>query len=177
MLIPIERATVLSFLILLILAILVGWLWLRTWYFRLQVVGITLNPLHRNPEYFGEQPEQFHPERYLEAESVTVGATTNSEAQNGCPLKRFFPPHRQNNNRQTKAGIYFPLTFGDGARKCLAEHFAMYEMKVALAVLLSHFDFQPAPNFKAELELGKFGLFLTTFPKDGVKTIITPRNC
>ena len=35
MLIPIERATVLSFLILLILAILVGWLWLRTWYFRL----------------------------------------------------------------------------------------------------------------------------------------------
>ena len=33
--IPIARATVLSFLILSILAILMGWLWLRTWYFRL----------------------------------------------------------------------------------------------------------------------------------------------
>ncbi len=33
--IPIDRTTVSSFLILLVLAILVGWLWLRTWYFQL----------------------------------------------------------------------------------------------------------------------------------------------
>lgn len=143
-----------------------------------QVIGITLNPLHRNPKYFGEQAEQFHPERYFENESVaaTIGATSNNEAQGGCPIKRFLPSYPQNNNRQTKAGIHFPLTFGDGARKCLAEHFAMYEMKVALATMIFHFDFKPVPNFKAELELGKFGLFLTTFPRNGVKVMIDSRT-
>lgn len=141
-----------------------------------QVVGITLNPLHRNPEYFGEQPEKFHPERYLESESVTIGTTANTEVQSGCPIKRFLPSHRQNNHSRTQAGIHLPFTFGDGARKCLAEYFAMYEMKVALAVLLYHFDFQAVTNFRAELELGKFGLFLTTFPKDGVKVMINSRN-
>ncbi len=127
---------------------------------------------------FGKQPEEFHPERYLEAEYATTAVDVSSinEAQRGCPIKRFLPSHHQNNNRQTKTGIHFPLTFGDGARKCLAEHFAMYEMKVALATMLYHFDFQPAPNFKAELELGKFGLFLTTFPKDGVKVMIDSRT-
>ena len=143
-----------------------------------QVIGITLNPLHRNPEYFGEQAEEFHPERYLEAESVTIsaGATTNREAQSICPIKRFLPSQHQNSNRQTKAGIHLPLTFGDGARKCLAEHFAMYEMKVALATMLYHLDLQPAANFEAELELGKFGLFLTTFPKQGVEIAINSRT-
>lgn len=141
-----------------------------------QVVGITLNPLHRNSKYFGEQPGQFHPERYLEAESATIGETSNSEVQSGCPLKIFLPSSRQNNHNRTQAGIHLPLTFGDGARKCLAEHFAMYEMKVVLAVMLYHFDFQPVSNFKAKLELGKFGLFLTTFPKDGVKVMINSRT-
>ena len=143
-----------------------------------QVIGITLNPLHRNPEYFGEQPAQFHPERYLDRESatVTVGVTPANEAQGQCPLKRLLPVHRQDHNSRTKAGVYLPLTFGDGARKCLAEHFALYEMKVALGVMLYRFNFQPAPDFAAELELGKFGLFLTTFPKEGVEITISSRN-
>ncbi len=76
-----------------------------------QVVGITLNPLHRNPEYFGEQAEEFHPERYLETESVpvAVGVTSNSEAQSECPIKRFLPSQLQNNHHRTKAGIHLPL--------------------------------------------------------------------
>ena len=141
-----------------------------------QVVGITLNPLHRNPEYFGENAEEFHPERYLEAEFATVATASSSEVQRECPLKRFLPSHGKNTPSRTKAGIYLPLTFGDGARKCLAEHFAMYEMKVVLATMLYHFDFQPAANFEAELELGKFGLFLSTFPKHGVKVMINSRT-
>lgn len=142
-----------------------------------QVVGITLKPLHHNPEYFGEKPEQFSPERYLDKESLTdsVDMPTASESPSKCPLKKFFNSHDQASNRVNKAGVYFPLTFGDGARKCLGEHFAMYEMKVALAVLLYHFDWKVAPNFEAELELGKFGLFLTTFPKGGVEMIISSR--
>ena len=140
-----------------------------------QVIGITLNPLHRNPEYFGEKAEEFHPERYLETELATIATASSSEVQSECPLKRFLPSHRQNLPSRTKAGIHLPLTFGDGARKCLAEHFAMYEMKVVLATMLYHFDFQPAANFEAELELGKFGLFLSTFPKNGIKVKINTR--
>ncbi|MDJ0633379.1 MAG: cytochrome P450 [Xenococcaceae cyanobacterium MO_188.B29] len=142
-----------------------------------QVVGITLKPLHYNPEYFGEQPEQFHPERYLNNEDTLSpgGIVTATKSQDQCPWKKFLTPHKEDSSRRTNTGVYFPLTFGDGARKCLGEHFAMYEMKVALAVLLYHFDFQVAPNFEAELELGKFGLFLTTFPKGGIEMIISPR--
>ncbi|GAB4544965.1 MAG: hypothetical protein Tsb0014_39080 [Pleurocapsa sp.] len=139
-----------------------------------QVIAITLEPLHHNSEYFGEQAEQFQPERYLELEPAVMGISTvtvNPSSQQ-CPLKRLWQSQRD----KTQAGVYLPLTFGDGARKCLGEHFAMYEMKVALATLLYNFDFQLVPDFEAELELGKFGLFLTTFPKDGVKMLISPRN-
>ena len=143
-----------------------------------EVVGITLEPLHRNPKYFGEQPEQFHPERYLDLElaTITPNVTNTSKAQSQCPLKKLLPSHREDDNSRTKAGVHLPLTFGDGARKCLAKHFAMYEMKVVLAIMLYRFDFQAAPNFVAELELGKFGLFLTTFPKDGVEMVVSPRT-
>jgi cytochrome P450 len=137
-----------------------------------QAVGITLMPLHQNPEYFGERPEQFHPERYLDRD-LTVASVNESQRQ--CPFKRFLTSHREDSNTTAKTGVCLPLTFGDGARKCLGEHLAMYEMKVALAVLLYHFDFQIAPNFEAELELGKFGLFLTNFPKGGVEMAIKPR--
>ena len=142
-----------------------------------QIIGITLKPLHYNPEYFGEQPEQFHPERYLDRQNTNSGVDMPSvtESPRQCPLKKFWKPSQGNSKRTNEAGVYFPLTFGDGARKCLGEHFAMYEMKVTLAVLLYHFDFQAAPNFEAELELGKFGLFLTTFPKRGVEMVIRNR--
>ena len=143
-----------------------------------QAVGMTLKPLHYNSEYFGEHPEQFHPERYLDKEGQIspVDMATPIESQKQCPFKKFLTPSKGNKNRTNKNSVYFPLTFGDGARKCLGEHFAMYEMKVALAVLLYHFDWQVAPNFEAELELGKFGLFITTFPKGGVEMIISPRT-
>ena len=150
-----------------------------------QVVGITLNPLHRNPKYFGEQPEKFQPERYFvqsessdnqELEAITIGASSAIEIQSKCPIKKFLPSSRAEHNSRTQAGIHLPLTFGDGARRCIAEGFAMYEMKVVLATMLYRFNFQPASNFTAELELGKFGLFLTTFPKQGVKIVISSRS-
>jgi cytochrome P450 len=141
-----------------------------------QVIGITLNPLHRNPEYYGERAREFHPERYLESELTTIATASSSEVQSECPIKRFLPSSRQNTFSRTKAGVHLPLTFGDGARKCLAEHFAMYEMKVVLATMLYNFDFQPAANFEAELELGKFGLFLSTFPKHGIKVKLDART-
>lgn len=140
-----------------------------------QVVGITLQPLHHNSAYFGEKAEEFHPERYLdlEPELTSVSMVNTQEYRSQCPLKKLLA--RDDTPKKNKAGVYFPLTFGDGARRCLGEHFAMYEMKVALAMLLYHFDFQILPNCTAELELGKFGLFLNSFPKHGVKMAVSSR--
>ncbi len=54
-----------------------------------QVVGITLKPLHHNPAYFGEQPEQFYPERYLDNQGtiVPLDGATAQESQKQCPFK------------------------------------------------------------------------------------------
>lgn len=138
-----------------------------------QVVGITLKPLHFNAQYFGKNPEQFSPERYLEESpgQTLIGVGSTMEPQSQCPFRRLFAPGTEEIGKiQNK--ISLPLTFGEGARKCLAEHFARYEMKVVLAVLLHRFNFQIASNCGAELELGKFGLFITTFPKNGINLII-----
>ena len=64
--------------------------------------------------------------------------------------------------------VHSPLTFGLGSRQCLGKHLAMYEMKAVLALLLNHFYFEPVPGKSTELELGKFGLFLSAFPQQGV---------
>ena len=151
-----------------------------------QVVGIALAPLHHDPNYYGAQPEQFYPERYLNPEfSLHTNVydcgdnnATRTYAQSKCPFSKLWMPLKGGINsvsHNNATSIQRPLTFGDGARQCLGEHFAMYEMKVALATLLYHFDFQGASNFEAELELGKFGLFLSTFPKAGVEMVISPR--
>jgi cytochrome P450 len=133
-----------------------------------QVVGINLKPLHLNPHYFGQAPQQFRPERYLNPDPP------EAQIQGRCPL------HAQQaagegRQKQTAGGVCLPLTFGAGPRKCLGEAFAMYEMKVALAVLLHRFDFQVAPNFEIDPELGKFGLFVTMLPRGGVQMVIRPR--
>ncbi|MEO0397349.1 MAG: cytochrome P450 [Cyanobacteria bacterium P01_A01_bin.137] len=69
-----------------------------------------------------------------------------------------------------------PLSFGDGARKCLGEHFARYEMRIAIAILIHRFNFEAVPGFEAEPELGKFGLFISMYPKNGVSLVVSCRN-
>jgi cytochrome P450 len=138
-----------------------------------QVVGIALQPLHLNSQYFGEHPEQFRPERYLKP-SQEANMITKGDARK-CPFNQSTGSSKtEPSEERAEAGL--PFTFGDGARKCLGEHFARYEMKVAIAILLYHFDFQVASNFEPDLELGKFGLFITMFPKGGIELVISRRQ-
>jgi cytochrome P450 len=129
-----------------------------------RAVGISLLPLHLNAHDYGEQPEQFQPQRYL-----GMGQPASDRTSGGCPLKRFLG----------QGGLridQLPLTFGDGARRCLGETFALHEMTVVLAILLYQFTFRVQPGDEAEMELGKFGLFISMLPKRGVYLTLDKRH-
>jgi cytochrome P450 len=128
-----------------------------------QVVGIPLRPLHLNASHYGEQPDQFRPQRYLESAQDKTETVSR-----GCPLRGFLDSSA--NQHQ------LPLAFGDGARRCLGETFALHEMTIALAIFLHRFSFVVKLGDEAVMELGKFGLFISMLPKEGVNLIISDRK-
>ncbi|MEN9222388.1 MAG: cytochrome P450, partial [Thermostichus sp. BF3_bins_97] len=125
-----------------------------------QVIGIALMPLHRDPHFFGAEPESFRPDRYAEEPH---------RSPSRCPFSRLI------RSGKTPQGIHWPLAFGDGPRRCLGEALAMAQMLSVLALLLHRFEFRLAAGFSPEVELGKFGLFISMVPKDGVRLQIRLR--
>ena len=81
--------------------------------------------------------------------------------------ERFAPARWSDSVRQSMVG-YFP--FGGGMRSCIAQHFAMAELVLGLAVMLSRFRFRFEPRAKTEADA-----WLTLRPKNGVRVIVSPR--
>lgn len=83
-------------------------------------VDVTLPTMliNRDPELWGDDAEEFKPERF--AEGISKACKDHQSA--------FIP-------------------FGWGPRTCIGQNFANIEAKVAIAMILKHFWFELSPNY------------------------------
>jgi cytochrome P450 len=79
-----------------------------------------------------------------------------------------FNPYRWNGGAQRPKFSYFP--FGGGQRSCIAQHFAMAELGLGLAVMLSRFRFRFEAGAKVEMDP-----WLTLRPKKRVHVAVSSR--
>lgn len=82
------------------------------------ILWTSIPALHRDPENWGPDADEFKPERF----------------KNGVSEACEYPQ------------AYVP--FGYGSRLCLGQTFAMMEMKIVLALVLSRFSFALSPEYR-----------------------------
>ncbi|KAJ3088729.1 hypothetical protein HK102_008073 [Quaeritorhiza haematococci] len=105
--------------------------------------------LHRNPQYWGPDPDAFRPERWDED-------TTTSTGTNSASARNF--------------GTWMP--FLAGPMNCIGSKFALTEIKVILAVLIRNFEFSESEAEEEKLEKVKRKLRVTLRPSPDLRLVV-----
>ena len=82
----------------------------------------------------------------------------------------FFPDHFSSENEKKRPRMAF-MPFGAGPRMCIGNHFALMEMQLLLAMLVSRFDFELVSNVPVVPQP-----LVTLKPKYGIKMRIKQRE-
>jgi cytochrome P450 len=131
------------------------------------IIGISTWCLGRNKEVWGEDAEQFVPERWLVPldDSHTTAATPSNGAHGRSPFGKF------------KAESPYKFTsFNAGPRLCLGQTFATLEALVTTTMLIQKYQFRLVPGQKPAIVKGSVTLpmvnpLLTTVATRVHKTI------
>ncbi|KAG0271744.1 hypothetical protein BGZ95_000399 [Linnemannia exigua] len=115
---------------------------------------IYLSPatLHKLKSVWGEDAEEFKPERWMDPSSLT-------EEQ------------RRNTRTVTPDMLWAYLPFLTGPRNCIGSKLSLMEMKVMLYYLLINLEYHPVPGFKFRKSSR-----ITTRPSPGMNLIVKPFN-
>ncbi len=109
---------------------------------------------HRRAESWPE-PERFWPERWLGGSDGPAGRRARSRPGQGQGGGRMDP--------------YAWLPFGGGGRRCIGMGFAMYEMKMIVATVLSHTKLRPASPVPERAVRRA----VTLYPSAGARVVMT----
>ena len=101
-------------------------------------ISVPIHVLHRDPDIYGDNVEQFEPERFL------------------------------NDASKEQIDNHLFHAFGGGPRICIGMRFAMEEIKITLAKLLSNFEIIEEPNV-TNLTFDKGSPFILSYKELKVK--------
>ncbi|XP_026292557.2 probable cytochrome P450 6a14 [Frankliniella occidentalis] len=93
--------------------------------------------------------------------------------ENQFPEPQRFDPDRHTREAKDARHPYAFLPFGEGPRNCIAERFALLEMKLAVALLIRDFVFSPGSKYEANVELDEKAFFPR--PKNGFHLQVAAR--
>lgn len=102
------------------------------------LISLPIILVHHDEEYWGKDEKEFNPDRFSEGISK---ASKNHDVS-------FFP-------------------FGGGPRICVGQNFALFEVKLALSMILQNFSFHLSPTYVHAPARG-----LTLYPQYGAPIIL-----
>ncbi|KAF9093149.1 hypothetical protein BGX27_001654 [Mortierella sp. AM989] len=115
-------------------------------------VYIATAAMHRLKSVYGEDAEEFNPERWIDPAMLADGLKTKT---------KFVTPDMH--------WAYLPFLFGP--RSCIGSKFALIELKVMLYYILTQLEFHPVPGFKFKIVVG-----VTIRPSPGMNLIVKRYN-